>query len=520
MLFNSFPFLIFFPAVLLVYFILPKFKMVRTLWLLAASYFFYMSWNPVYGLLLLFCTVVTYLGALMIQRIRNKQILRRIIVKQLADDERVNASFTAEAEESSVGKKFILFLSLLIVFSLLCYFKYANFLGTNLNRLFSYTGLEVRIPSFDIVLPVGISFFTFQAAGYLVDVYRGDTIAEKNFFRYALFVSFFPQLVAGPIERSRSLLKQLNKVYWFSYERARDGLMMMLWGYFLKMVVADRAAVFVNAVYGSWENQNGAVLLLASVLFAFQIYGDFGGYSMIARGAAKIMGIDLMDNFDSPYFSCSTREFWRRWHISLNTWFVDYVYIPLGGSKKGRIRSSFNTLIVFFLSGIWHGASWNFVIWGVLNGFYQVIGDILKPVREFFNRLLGLRTDTASHSIIQAIITFLLIDISWVFFRASSVQEGVGILKRICQADFISMFSKGLEEYGLNGPEMTLLILAIVFVMVIDCFGNNGISVRTWLLAQGWIFRILTVTVSILFIVIFGVWGSAYDAQSFIYFQF
>ncbi len=520
MLFNSFPFLVFFPVTLLVYFILPKFKMVRTLWLLAASYFFYMSWNPVYGLLLLFCTLVTYLGAIMIQHIRDKQTLRRIIVKQLADDDRVNERFTAEIPEGTAGKKFILFMTLLIVFALLCYFKYANFLGTNLNRLFDRTGLEVRIPSFDVVLPVGISFFTFQAAGYLIDVYRGDTIAEKNFFRYALFVSFFPQLVAGPIERSRSLLKQLNKIHWFSYERARDGLMMMLWGYFLKMVVADRAAVFVNAVYGSWEKQNGAVLLVASVLFAFQIYGDFGGYSMIARGAAKIMGIDLMDNFDSPYFSCTTKEFWRRWHISLNTWFVDYVYIPLGGSKKGKFRSALNTLTVFFLSGIWHGASWNFVIWGVLNGLYQIIGDILRPVRDFFNRLLGIKTDTASHSIIQAVITFLLVDISWVFFRSSSVTEGIGILQSICHADFIKMFSTGIEGYGLNGPELRLLFLAILFVMIIDCFENKGISVRTWLMTQGWAFRILAVSFSILFIVIFGVWGNAYDAQSFIYFQF
>ena len=298
MLFNSYQFMFFFPVVVLLYFCVPQ--KAKNHLLLVASYIFYMGWNPKYALLLLACTSVTFAAALLLER-------------------------------HSGHKKVFVCISVVLVMGLLFYFKYLSFSVRFANSVLARLGIALKIPRNDIVLPVGISFFSFQAIGYLVDVYRGDVKAERGFLRYALFVSFFPQLVAGPIERSRNLISQLSKTYSFDFCRAKDGLFTMLWGYLLKMVIADRAAVFVDAVYGSWRTCAGSQLAVATLLFALQIYCDFAGYSLIAQGAAKVLGIRLMRNFDSPYLSCSVHEFWRRWHISLSTWFRDYLYIPLGG---------------------------------------------------------------------------------------------------------------------------------------------------------------------------------------------
>lgn len=336
MLFNSYQFLLFFPVVILFYFFLPD--RVKYLWLLFASYFFYMSWNPQYGLLLFGSTCVTYLGGIWIEAAGDRQ-----------------ASF---GRYRLKWKAAVMFLVLLLNFGTLFYFKYSNFAMHNLTRILSLLGVSVQEKQFDILLPVGISFFTFQAVGYTIDVYRKDTYAERNFFRYALFVSFFPQLVAGPIERSKNLLKQLNKNHPFCYENMREGLLLMLWGYFLKLMIADRAALYVNTVYGDFYTYTGVYIVMATILFAFQIYCDFAGYSTIAMGATKILGIDLMDNFNCPYFSKSVAEFWRRWHISLSSWFRDYLYIPLGGNRKGKRRKYINLMIIFLASGLWHGASW------------------------------------------------------------------------------------------------------------------------------------------------------------------
>lgn len=341
MLFNSYSFLIFFPIVILIYWIIPL--RFRYIWLLAASYYFYMCWNAKYALLLLACTVITYLSGIFIYKIKNsgKAEARRIIYMKLC-----------------VAFSFIINLGVL------AWFKYFDFFVENLQKVFAHIGITLSSPTFDIILPVGISFYTFQALSYTMDVYRGEIYAEKNFLKYALFVSFFPQLVAGPIERSKNLLKQVAVPHRFDYEKCREGFLLMMWGFFMKLVIADRAAIVVNTVYNNYEQYPGLYLVIATILFAFQIYCDFGGYSTIAMGAAKMLGFELMENFNCPYFSKSVSEFWRRWHISLSSWFKDYLYIPLGGNRKGKIRKYINLMIVFLTSGLWHGAQWSYVTWG------------------------------------------------------------------------------------------------------------------------------------------------------------
>lgn len=347
MLFNSLHFLIFFPVVVGIYYLIPQ--KARSYWLLLASYYFYMCWNAKYVVLLLFSTVVTYVSGILLERCGR-----------------------AEEEEKKIRcrKKLYVAASFILNLSILFVFKYLNFGMESLQWIFGQMHIALNVPAVDLLLPVGISFYTFQALGYTMDVYRGEIYAEKNFFRYALFVSFFPQLVAGPIERSKNLLRQLDKPAKPSFDSFRDGILLMLWGYFMKVVLADRIAVFVDTVYGDFETYTGVYLIVATILFAVQIYCDFSGYSVIAMGAAEILGIRLMENFNAPYLSVSVAEFWRRWHISLSSWFRDYLYIPLGGNRKGKMRKYINLLITFGVSGLWHGADWSYVIWGLLNGVW------------------------------------------------------------------------------------------------------------------------------------------------------
>ena len=347
MLFNSVEFFGFFPTVCIIYFILPH--KYRHIWLLLSSYIFYMNWNAGYVLLLLAVTMNSYGFGILIDRVNHQ-----------------SSMYGSEYEVGQGGsskKKLYLILTVLGNLVILCYFKYFSWLVNMLNEAFlSKGGLHIRVP--EIILPVGISFFIFQALGYTIDVYRGEINAQHNFLKYALFVAFFPQLVAGPIERSKTLLSQIEEEHKFDYTRMLRGLLLMLWGYFLKLVIADRIALFVDTVFGDYGSYSGLIIMLAAILFAFQIYCDFAGYSTIAAGAAEVMGFHLMDNFNCPYFSKSIREFWRRWHISLSTWFRDYLYIPLGGSRKGLQRTLINIFVVFLASGLWHGANWTFVLWG------------------------------------------------------------------------------------------------------------------------------------------------------------
>lgn len=498
MLFNSIDFLLFFPIVTLIYFILPK--RVKHLWLLVSSYYFYMCWNAQYALLILTSTVITYLSGLAIEKIKQKN---------LADADKVKL------------KKVTVFLSFAANLSILFYFKYSNFALSTIGLLFSKIGIQINVPTLDIILPVGISFYTFQALSYTVDVYRDDIYAEKNFFRYALFVSFFPQLVAGPIERSKNLLTQLAEPKKFNFEAARDGLLLMLWGFFLKIVLADRIAIFVDNVYGDYNTYSGYYLIVATILFAIQIYCDFAGYSTIAMGAAQILGIKLSENFDAPYLSTSVSEFWRRWHISLTSWFKDYLYIPLGGSRKGKFRKHLNKMIVFLTSGLWHGASFSFVVWGGLNGLYQVIGELLQPCRDFLVKTLKLNRNSIGHKAIHCLGTFILVDFSWIFFRANSIQDALQIIKLMftVRNPWI-LFDGSVYTCGLDMKNYWVMIFGIILLLVVDFAKRKNICIREIICRQDYWCRWLIIDIAILVLLIYGIWGSTYDTGNFIYFQF
>lgn len=498
MLFNSSQFLIFFPIVVLIYYAIPK--RFRYLWLLAASYYFYMCWNVKYVFLLLFSTVVTYSSGIFIQKINLMDFVEK---------------------DKKTYKNIVVAMSFCLNLALLFYFKYGNFAMAIISHIFQAIHVQVNIPTFDVLLPVGISFYTFQALSYTMDVYRGEVYAEHNFFRYALFVSFFPQLVAGPIERSKNLLKQLAEPKDIYFEDLRDGLLLMLWGFFLKLVLADRIAVFVDTVYSDCEIFAGWYLIVATMLFAFQIYCDFYGYSVIAMGAAEILGIKLMENFDAPYLSGSVAEFWRKWHISLTSWFRDYLYIPLGGSRKGTLRKYINKMIVFLVSGLWHGASFSFVIWGGVNGLYQVIGEILMPVRNKVVSLLHLHRETFAHKLFGTLFTFVLVDFSWIFFRAGSYEKSVEVIHQITSVrNPWILFDGSLYECGLDSKNFCLMLICIGILLFADYCKYKKIKIREVIAVQDYWFRWITIVVAVCSILTFGIWGANYDAANFIYFQF
>ena len=497
MLFNSVDFLIFFPIVLFVYFLIPyKYK---HFWLLISSYYFYMCWNPKYIILILASTLLTYLGGIATDKIDRSQ---------------------SGIKDKKTWKKLTVFSVILINLGILFYFKYVNFAVDVLKYLFSLLKIDLVVPAVDLLLPVGISFYTFQALSYTIDVYRGDVEVEKDFFKYALFVSFFPQLVAGPIEKSRNLLKQLNELKGFSYENMIEGLIDMLWGFFVKIVVAERIAIFVDTIYGDPVSYPGFYLIVATVLFAVQIYCDFYGYSLIAVGSAKILNVRLMDNFDTPYLSSSVSEFWRRWHISLNLWFRDYLYIPLGGNRKGRLRKYINILIVFIASGLWHGAELSFVLWGFLNGMYQVIGDLLKPLRNRITDYLNIKKNGLIYKTIQIIIVFILVDFSWIFFRAQNLKEAVDIIKLMSFENIGIVRDSSLYYCGLDFMNYWFMWLCVMMIAGSDLLLYKQIILRDMIMKQNIVVRSLIIASSVCLILVFGIWGPAFDKASFIYFQF
>lgn len=473
----------------LTYFVIPK--KLRCTWLLIASYYFYMSWNAKYALLIAGSTVLTYVGALIIEK-----------------------------NERAKTKKLTLILVILINLGLLFFFKYFDFLLDNLNLLLQNTGVTLT-RTFDIILPVGISFYTFQALGYIIDVYRGDVKAEHSFIRYALFVSFFPQLVAGPIERSGNLLGQIDNavnIKVFEYNRIINGLITMLWGFFLKMVIADRLAVFVDMVYKDHASYGSVEIIAATAAFAIQIYCDFSSYSIIAAGAAGVMGFTLMDNFDTPYFAQSIKEFWRRWHISLSQWFRDYVYIPLGGNRCSRLRKWFNLMITFILSGLWHGANWTFVVWGMLHGLYQVIGEATLPLRRRIREFFSVDTEKFGYKLGQIIVTFVLVDIAWLFFRADSMGDAVQMIGRLFMP---WQPSAELKNIAGSGWEIIVLCAALATLLCVDVLHYlTGKNIAQLLMEQNVLFRWCVIWYFMLMILVFGIYGEGYDSQTFIYFQF
>ena len=471
MLFNSFEFLIFFPTVCLIYFLLRKNKF-RNPFLLIASYYFYMNWEPIYAVLILTSTILTYSCGLLVEKYSKKK----------------------------KKQKLFLAISMILNLGIIFIFKYFNFINDSIFKLLSLVGLRWTVPNLNILLPVGISFYTFQAVGYSIDVYRGTIKAERSFLTYALFVSFFPQLVAGPIERAKNLLPQFHVEHQFNADDFIEGIKQMIWGFFMKLCIADCLYPYVDAVYNNIQNHNGLSLILATIFFTFQIYCDFAGYSNIAIGAARIMGFRLMQNFRQPYFAISIKEFWKRWHISLSTWFMDYLYIPMGGNRVNYGRYLLNLMITFIVSGLWHGANWTFVIWGALHGTYLILESLTKQ----------LTNATQNKSIISKVISttlcFLLVSFAWIFFRANSIEDAFAIVGKIFTEWGPLFTDKEAFLYGFAG----LLILLIK-----DTKDNFGLRLN-FMHSKFTIVRHASVVILISYILLFG----ALSGGAFIYFQF
>lgn len=482
MLFNSFAFAIFLPIVFGLYWLLPH----RFRWgiLLAASYYFYMSWNVRYVVLILFTTVVSYVSAVMLEGTKSVRRKRGIVAGALL---------------ACLGVLFV--------------FKYFNFVSRSLGDFCRMISIPMHPVTLKLMLPVGISFYTFQTLSYVIDVYRGNVRAEKNFGIYATFVSFFPQLVAGPIERSGNLLHQIREEHVFDYNQAVYGMKLLTWGFFKKLVVADNLAVYVDWIYNNLHFYRGLSLIMATVFFAFQIYCDFSGYSDIARGTAKLFGVELMVNFKSPYFSASIKEFWSRWHISLSTWFRDYVYIPLGGNRVKRSRHYFNLVATSLVSGLWHGAEWTFVIWGGLHGLLQVAEQALWPA--------GRKTDGGERRGVtwwgRVILVFLAVCLAWVFFRADTLGDAVYLLTHMFDGigDPYIYLLQAYVDMDFSMGEAALLGLYLVILMAYD-YASLRTDVLLWVGGRG-----TAVRYAVYFgLVTFIIFNRSIIESAFIYFQF
>jgi D-alanyl-lipoteichoic acid acyltransferase DltB (MBOAT superfamily) len=371
----------------------------------------------------------------------------------------------------------------------------------------------------NVLLPVGISFYTFQSLSYTMDVYRNKMEVEKHFAKYALFVSFFPQLVAGPIEKASNLLNQFDRKNKFNYDSMRDGLLLIGFGLFKKVIIADRVAILVNTVYNKPTFYGGVILSIATIFFAVQIYCDFSGYTDIAIGSAKVLGYDLSTNFNRPYFSRDIAEFWRRWHISLGTWFKEYLYIPLGGNRVKLYRKYFNLMIVFIISGLWHGAHATFVVWGFIHGVFLVAGDITRNIRTKIAIHLNVDTYAFSHGLFQTSATFALVCFGWIFFRANSINDALYIVKNLNIKDYYVLFDDSLFSLGLVRKEFDVAIISICVLLWIDWLGTRK-NIFTELRKQHVIFRWSIYFLLIFSILIFGSYGKEYNAVDFIYFQF
>ena len=475
MLFNSIHFLFFFPLVTAVYFLLPH--RLRWQWLLAASCYFYMAFIPLYILILAVTIVIDYVAGIWIE------------------------------ESSGKRRRHILLFSILSTCLVLAIFKYYNFLAGDLTALAHFIGWNYSVTTLSLILPIGLSFHTFQSLSYVIEVYRGHQKAERHFGIYSLYVMFYPQLVAGPIERPQNLLHQFYERHEFVYRRVVSGLRLMVWGLFKKVVVADRLSIYVNAVYGNVEQHSGATLALATVFFAFQIYCDFSGYSDIAIGAARVMGFELMQNFNRPYFSRSIAEFWKRWHISLSTWFRDYIYISLGGNRFGRLRWFRNLFLTFTISGLWHGANWTYVAWGALNGTFLIAAIVTAPIRERFNQAIGLSSSALLHQGVKIVVTFVLTCSAWVLFRAATLDDALLIYQRIA-------FERGPLFTG-GAKDLIYGALGIACVLGFD-FWSRGktfdVAIAERQTPVRWALYLFFLTTLIT--------AGVFDASQFIYFQF
>jgi alginate O-acetyltransferase complex protein AlgI len=445
MLFNSIDFAVFLPIFFMLYwFVFGKNLQTQNLLVLVGSFIFYGWWDWRFLLLIVFSTLVDFVVGIEISK---------------STDER--------------RRKILLVLSLCTNLGLLGFFKYFNFFIENFVQAFSFFGLKMEATSLNIILPVGISFYTFQTLSYTIDVYRGTLVPTKNIIAFAAFVSFFPQLVAGPIERAANLLPQFYAPRYFDYQKAIDGLRQILWGLFKKIVIADSCAEFANIIFNNSADYGGSTLVLGAIFFTFQIYGDFSGYSDIALGLSRLFGFDLMRNFAFPYFSRDVAEFWRRWHISLSTWFKDYLYIPLGGSKGGKWLQIRNTYIIFLVSGFWHGANWTFIVWGLLNALYMTPSLLLGNNRNNLHIVAPNRWFPSIKALFNISLTFVLVLFAWIFFRAENITHASQYIAGIFQP---SLFSKPfIIEPATDMPILPLkILLFIVIFVLIEWVGREG----------------------------------------------
>ena len=484
MTFNSWEFLIFYPIVALLYFVLPK----KLKWpmLLIASYYFYMFYQAELVFLITLTTLISWLSAMVIER-----------------------------TERPVLKMLMLTVTLVVCLGVLFFYKYFNFLAGSVVSIVNLLGGEAPEVVLKLILPVGISFYTFQTLSYVIDVYRGSIKTERNFFFYALFVSFFPQLVAGPIERPDNLIPQLREPHKWSRDNAVKGAKHIIVGFFKKIVVADLISTYVDSVYNNVESATALGVIIATALFAVQIYCDFSGYTDIATGCARIMGIRLMKNFDHPYTATSIKEFWSRWHISLSSWFKDYLYIPLGGNRCSPARHLLNLLVVFAVSGLWHGAAWTFVIWGVLHGVYQIIGTLTVKRRDALVIRAGYSPDSPRVVWVRRILTFILVDFSWLFFRANSTSDAFTLLARLFTgwgntADTLGVM--GLDLAGILTTVFTVLTLIMIDKMLTYDDSPDGSQVLVE--RGGFVYYVWVIIIAWLLLYSKG------TESTFIYFQF
>lgn len=477
MLFNSIDFAIFLPVVFILYWLLNKNLRLQNLLLLIASYFFYACWDYRFLALILFSTGVDYLFGIKISKTENK-----------------------------TTKKLWVWISVITGIGVLCFFKYYNFFAGSFIQALSLMGIRANYGLVQVILPLGISFYTFHGLSYILDIYKGKIKPERNFIDYGVFVSFFPLLVAGPIERATHLLPQIKQQRQFNYLKSVDGLRQILWGLFKKVVIADNCAGYANMIFAHPGNYQGSTLLLGVFFFAIQIYCDFSGYSDIAIGTARLFGIDLLRNFSFPYFSRSVPEFWRRWHISLTSWFRDYLYIPLGGSRVAKARKILNTFIIFLVSGFWHGANWTFILWGFLHGLYMLPSIIWGNNKKHTEIVAQGKFLPSFKELLAMLFTFFLVLVAWVFFRAGSISQAFIFLS--------DMFSPSLFSLPETRP-LFLIVLILIFIFAEWLGREQQFAIQTmgfrWYKPVRWSFYLL------LSIIIFINLGKE---QAFIYFQF
>lgn len=473
MIFNSFNFIILFPLLFLLYYVIPaRFQKARNIFLLLVSYLLYANWKPAYVLILMAVTTVTYCVARVMETV----------------DER---------------KKIVVWGGVILTLLPLLVFKYYNFINENVFDLLSTFGMKFQLPGLNWAIPMGISFFTFQALGYMLDVYHRRIKAERDFLTYALFVSFFPSIVAGPINKASLVIPQLKAMRpYFDYDKAVAGLKMLLWGMFMKVVVADRVGLYVDTVLPSYMNYTGVTCFFASVLYSVQIYADFAGYSLMALGVGKVLGFELTENFRRPYFSISITDFWHRWHISLSTWLKDYVYIPLGGSRCSKVRNYWNIFVTFLVSGIWHGANWTFVVWGCLHGVFQIVEKVLG--------IQKMKSGKGYVRVVRILVTFILVTFAWIFFRMPTLEDACGVVTRI----FDPNLPKTLYVHGFTVTAYIAIGLSILLFKDIrdEFFPNHLLVFENRHLVVRWA-GYLSVMVIILMAGVFG-------ADQFIYANF